>query len=78
MIRTQILLEPQLKKELGAYSSLYDKSLSQIVREALSKYFLEINKKQIGFGALKRLGQMEIKEGSRDLSERVDDVLYQL
>lgn len=76
MIRTQILLEPELKKELGIQARLYNKSVSRIVREMLKKHLFKSQKRQIGLGGLKKLVDMGVIGGPKNLSETIDEVLY--
>lgn len=76
MIRTQILLEPQLKKELWRQSCFQRKSNSQLIREIVKDYLLRAKSKQTGLGALLKLSKMGIKAGPKNLSGKVDEILY--
>lgn len=77
MIRTQVLLNEQLKKELVSYSRLYDKSVSQVIRESVRAFLNRPKaKKQVGIAWLQKLSEMKITGGPKDLSERVDEILY--
>lgn len=77
MIRTQILLDNQIKKELLSYAQLYKKSISQITRESLRSFLIKSKKKkQVGIGGLERISKMGFTGGPKNLSEIVDDILY--
>jgi len=78
MIRTQVLLDNQTKKEVLAYSSLHQKSISQIIRQSLRSFLINSRtKKQVGLGGLQKLLEIKATGGPKNLSERIDGFLYQ-
>lgn len=78
MIRTQVLLDNQIKKELLSYAQLYKKSISQITRESLRSFLVKSKKKrQIGLGGLQKLLEIRAIGGPKNLSEKIDEFLYQ-
>lgn len=77
MERTQIMLTKQLKQELSLYSQEHSKSLSQVLRE-LAERFLFQQKRQVGVTGLLRLVDIAGKNGQKNLSREVDDILYSL
>ena len=76
MIRTQILLDNQLKKELLSYSQVCNKSISQITRESLRNFLNSPKKKkQVGLAGLIKISKMNFV-GPKNLSKQVDQILY--
>lgn len=79
MIRTQILLDNQIKKELLAYSDLHQKSISQIIRESLRSFLIKSGKKkQVGLAGLLKISKMGFRGGPKNLSEKIDETLYKI
>ncbi|MFA4845587.1 MAG: hypothetical protein WC654_03455 [Patescibacteria group bacterium] len=78
MSRTQILLDPQLKQALRVYSRGRHLSVSQLIRQVMSQHLVHSHAKQVGLAALERLAQHAKKGGVRNLSQQVDETLYQL
>ncbi|MDO8505576.1 MAG: ribbon-helix-helix protein, CopG family [bacterium] len=78
MHRTQILLDQELKKVLSRYSRARSTSVSEIIRSVLRLHFKHMNQTQMGLGGLRRLVAMAEKKGPRDLSAKIDEILYRL
>lgn len=73
MIRTQIYLPEELKKELKYLAQKEKKPVSEIIRRAVSK---EVKKKQENAGETLLKIASYAKEGPGDLSTNLFDYLY--
>lgn len=80
MIRTQIILDKQLKQKLQRFSEQQGMSLSGLIRLGMTDYLKNTAEPNRGFGALKRMsGRIKKGEGGpKNLSEQIDEILYSL
>lgn len=78
MIRTQILLNAELKNELMSISATSGESLSEVIRNLLNQALAKTQpKKKTGYDFLQTLAKNASKGGPSDLSTN-DDYLYKL
>jgi metal-responsive CopG/Arc/MetJ family transcriptional regulator len=75
MIRTQIYLTQELKKELDRLKKIEGKPVGEIIRKILHKAIIADKKKQKG-NDLTKLAELNIHGGPKDLSEHMDEYLY--
>lgn len=73
MRRTTVFLEEELLKRAQGHAARHDKSFAQVVREALMAYLAE------GPAMPRTLPRLagQFSGGPPDLSERVDELLWQ-
>lgn len=76
MIRTQIYLTAEIKRELDKIKKREGKPIGEIIRKILHKAIIIDRKEQKGNGLLE-LSKYAMKgRGPKDLSEHMDDYLY--
>ena len=79
MIRTQIYLTPEIKRELDLLKKRDGLGMGQVIRKVLHAALIKDrsfpNKQKKGNGLLE-LAKLGIKGGPKDLSARMDEYLY--
>lgn len=77
MQRTQILLDPQLKRTLDRVSQGAHTSVSRLIREAVAAHLMRLDRVRVGGSGLRALKDIAGRDrGLKDISRRVDEMLY--
>lgn len=79
MQRTQVLFDPQLKRTLDRVSRSANTSVSRLIRDAVSAYLKRLERARVGGKGLRALEDIAGEDrGPRNLSTRVDELLYRV